>query len=184
MAPRIALRPWLSLAVVTLIVAIAPAWASHGQHVSSDHPTRFGTPMVRIARLAPAPSPTSARPLAQPAVYLALIRTPPQVAIQFAAGEDSNGNPVNPGTTFAFGLKSLYYFVTIKGAQGHTYREEWIINNLREPQLDYSTTIPFDAAQHSDAIYYASGKSLEPGKYQLNIFLDSVLYKQATAVIQ
>ena len=184
MAPRLTPKPWASLAVVILILAIAPAWVGHGQQLSSDRLTRSGTPMVGIARLAPAPAANSAEPPIQPIVYLALIRTPPQIAIQFAASEDSNGNPVNPSTTFAFGLKSLYYFVTIDGAQGHIYREEWIINDLREPQLDYSTTIPFDAAQHSDAIYYTSGKSLDRGKYQLNIFLDNVLYKQATAVIQ
>jgi hypothetical protein len=63
--------------------------------------------MVGIARLAPAPAANSAEPPIQPIVYLALIRTPPQIAIQFAASEDSNGNPVNPSTTFAFGLKSL-----------------------------------------------------------------------------
>src|SRR5689334_11069580 len=119
MAPRLTLRPWVSLVVVILIVVIAPAWASYGQHTSSDHLTRSGRPILGRARRAPAPAANSAEPSIQPVVYLALIRTPPQIAIQFAASEDSNGNPVNPGTTFAFGLKALYYFVTIDGAQGH-----------------------------------------------------------------
>ena len=186
MNPKLTLKRWLFLAVVTMVLAMTPAWTGHGQAAPRERLARSGEPTVRVVQppAAPTGASTTVGPAAQPVLYIALVRTAPKVSIQFAASTDSNGDPVNPTTTFTFGLKTLYYFVTIIGAQGYAYREEWTINGDREPQLDFSSTIPSDGIRYSDAIIYPSGKSLDRGTYQLNIFLNNALYTQSTAVIR
>jgi hypothetical protein len=186
MGPKLILKRWLSLWLATLLLTLTPAWAGLGQPAPTGRLTRSDKPALRVVQPpgAPALAPAKVEPAVQPILYIALARTAPKVSIQFAASEDSNGDPVNPGTTFAFGLKRLYFYVTIIGALGHAYREEWTINGRRETTLDYSSTIPYDAARYSNAIYYQDGRSLGRGSYVLNIFLDNTLYSQSTAVIQ
>jgi hypothetical protein len=174
-----------TLLVALLALALAPALSGYGQ--GYEPLTRDG-PRVLQASVPRAPAlaePASAAPAANRVVHLPLVIAPPKVTIQFASSVDANGNLINPSTTFAYGITHLYYEVTIFGAKGLSYREEWSINGARQTQLDYGpVTIPYEAIKYKGGVYYASGRTLDRGTYQINIFVNGGLYQTGVAKIQ
>jgi hypothetical protein len=102
---------------------------------------------------------------------------------------DDQDRLLNPGTVFTYGIARLYYQYVVAGAAGRPYRTEWSVDGARLPLLDDSGTIP----QAASAVFTNSFCSPTLGNcdqpvpravYQVNLYIDDVLYRQATAVIQ
>ena len=121
-------------------------------------------------------------------VFLPLVVSQPSVEIEFGTGVDSENNLVNPGTIFAYGIARLYYQYRVTGALGQAYRAEWFVDNVRQPQLDDSGTILDTPAVLTN--FFCSptlGSCDQPvprGAYRVQFFLNDVLFREATAVVQ
>ena len=124
----------------------------------------------------------------QPQVFLPLVVSQPLVQIEFGTGVDSENNLVNSGTVFAYGIARLYYRYTVVGAPGQSYRTEWFVDNLRQPQLDDSGTILDTSAVFTN--FFCSptlGSCDQPvprGAYRVTFYIDDVFFSEATAVVQ
>lgn len=103
--------------------------------------------------------------------------------ITFAAGQDSRGEPVNPGTTFASGLAELRYFVDYAGMQdGMAYAATWFFDGEELLSVD----LTWDAGESgtfTDNLYRKSGEPLWDGEYTLEIEVAGQLVQRATATV-
>jgi hypothetical protein len=121
-------------------------------------------------------------------VYLPLIAASPSIQIQFGSGVDAQGNLIDPGTTFVYGITHLYYRYTAVGAAGRSYRTEWTVNGARQSLLDESGTIPSTRAMLTS--FFCSptlgpcGPPVPASVYKVTFFIDNVAYQEATAIIQ
>lgn len=189
----------LLLPVVLFALLVPSTWASYGQETSQPPTLKKAGQTITAIERPPTTSPNlSATPTITPRnsavnitatqaitqAYLALVyNQEPTVRIQFAASRDSNNHPIDPNTTFAYGITTLYYFVTLIDAEHIQYCEQWIINGVYVPLLDYCGASPYYQTYYTDGIRYISNVPLERGSYQLTILLNGVPYKQMSASI-
>lgn len=103
--------------------------------------------------------------------------------ITFAAGVDTQGNPVNPGTTFPTGLAELHFLCTYAGMQdGMNFDEKWILNGEEFIAFDEVWEKGTSGTFH-DYIYRTSGEPLSDGQYTLELYVEGQLAQTATATI-
>jgi serine protease Do len=103
--------------------------------------------------------------------------------ITFASGIDAQGNPVNPGTSFATGLEELYFFCDYAGMQdGMSFDEKWIMNGEELAMFNVVWDKGASGAYH-DSIYRTSDEPLLDGEYALELYVEGQLVQQGTAVI-
>ncbi|MBC8163554.1 MAG: hypothetical protein H7Z42_20300 [Roseiflexaceae bacterium] len=147
---------------------------------------------ARELRLDYAPATASAAPASSPAtapsetlrLFIPIVTSAPSVDIQFASARDAEDNLVNPSNTIAFGTTSLEYDILLLGTKGRSIRREWTINGAREPGLDRTSTAIDDAEIQGGSIVFTDGSSLDRGTYTLIVYIDDVVFKEATATIQ
>ncbi|PDV96741.1 hypothetical protein A9Q02_05815 [Candidatus Chloroploca asiatica] len=92
--------------------------------------------------------------------------------MRFGAGR--NGDELlEEGTSFSFGLTTLYYAVNITDSSEGRFREEWIINGQHQPTLDRSGLLPQpEGGNYLSGITLSTGAPLPLGEYELRIFVD------------
>jgi hypothetical protein len=85
---------------------------------------------------------------------------------------------------FAYGTTTLYANVTVGGARDRSYRHEWSINGVPQPQLAYGPVlVPFDVTLYRVEIF-TTERPLDRGTYQISTYLGGSLYATATATIR
>jgi len=180
----------LAVAALAVVLLLMPAQSGYGQ---GDPPRRGAVrgqgSWVSIPPASPTPTIfATTQVTGTQFVYLPLIAVSPSIRIQFGSGVDSQGNLIDPGTAFAYGITHLYYRYTAEGAAGRSYRTEWIVNGARQTLLDESGTIPSTPAMLTS--FFCSptlgpcGPPVPRGVYQVTFFIDDVAYQQATATVQ
>ncbi|MBP1464331.1 hypothetical protein EYB53_001290 [Candidatus Chloroploca sp. M-50] len=99
----------------------------------------------------------------------------PSARVRFGAGR--NGDELlEEGTSFSFGLTTLYYAVSITDSSEGRFREEWIINGQHQPTLDRSGLLPQpEGGNYLSGITLSTGAPLPIGAYELHIFVDERL---------
>ncbi len=103
--------------------------------------------------------------------------------IIFAAGADTQGNPVNPGTTFPTGLTELHFFCIYAGMQdGMNLDEKWILNGEELVTFNEVWEEGTSGTFH-DHIYRTSGEPLPDGQYTLELYVEGQLAQTATATV-
>jgi hypothetical protein len=178
------LRSQIRVLLVLLLVPLLAAYPAARSY--ADHAVAGVSSHVEVvqARARPAPAVASPAPAAQARVFVPLVRTPAKITFQFAASKDANGNLINPSTVIAYGTRTLYANRTVGGARGRSYRHEWYINGVLQPQLAYGpVTIPFDITLYRVEIY-TTDRPLDRGVYQVNSYLGESLYATASATIK
>jgi hypothetical protein len=115
-----------------------------------------------------------------PPIYLPIVRRGVNVTpLQFASAIDAFGVPIDPDTTFSYGITKLYASTVVTGGQNQVSRTLFIRPNGFGSQAVY--TIPSAEARVTTSI---SGTPLDRGTYTIKFFLDGVLLQQGTVVIQ
>lgn len=95
----------------------------------------------------------------------------------------SAGQRIGPALSFGYGVDALEYEVRVAGAAGATYREEWRLDGVRQPQLDTSSIVPSDPALLTNAIQYSGGGPLPRGSYAVRIVIAGFLAAEAAVTI-
>ncbi|NCC31271.1 MAG: hypothetical protein EOM24_04500 [Chloroflexia bacterium] len=110
-------------------------------------------------------------------VWIPVIAETPGPRARVRFGADRNGDELlEEGTSFSFGLTTLYYAVSITDSTEGHFREEWIINGLRQPTLERSGLLPHpDGGSYLSGITLSTGVPLPIGAYELHIFVDARL---------
>lgn len=126
-------------------------------------------------------------------VYFPLIVMPPRVSpLQFATAIDEQNRPIDPSTTFPAGTDQIYVTTVIEGAANLDYRIEWVFPPETTPArlVDgdaISTAVlrfAYRVCRVSQETGACSGAPLPTGTYEVRLFLEDTLYRQATATIQ
>ena len=170
------------------------------QSLSQDRTDTYQLKRVEVAVQSSPSSPvpvqqvaTRAVPAANTAIYLPLSLLPPRFGpVQFAASANDNGL-INPATTFAFGLQTIYFGSLAEGFPvGTPYRIEFTFPAISG---ETSTIINDTTIANPDNIFYSfrivdritnqpTGDPLPRGAYTVRIFVNNVLQQQGTATIQ
>lgn len=103
--------------------------------------------------------------------------------ITFASGVGTDGEPVDPGTTFPSGLEELHFFSSYVGmADGVRLGERWLLDG--EELLDFEVSWEGgESGTFHDLIYHSSGQPLPDGEYTMELYVGGQLVQQATAVV-
>ena len=129
-----------------------------------------------------------AQPQQVSTIFMPLVATLPEVDIQFGTGVDDQNNLLNPGTVFAYGIARLYYRYALTGAAGRQYRTEWLVDGVRQPLLDDSGPIPAASATFTNSFCSPTlGPCDQPvprAVYQVRLYIDNLLYREAAAVVR
>lgn len=179
----------LRILCVALLLFAAPPLFIHAEEADD------ALQLVEIDQSEQPATITSAQPVAEaqalPAAnvrrtYLPIATTPTAVSIRFSAGTSTACQPFTPGTRFS-NITFLCYQISIGGGKGKTYRTEWYLNGKPQTALNRSGTVVYDSELRSGAVCYGPfgncGDPLPRGLWQVNVFLNGQLYKQATATI-
>jgi hypothetical protein len=95
----------------------------------------------------------------------------------------SGGQRAGPALSFGYGIDALEYEVRVVGAAGASYREEWRLDGVRQPQLDTASSVPTDPALLTNAIQFSSGGPLPRGSYAVRIVIAGFLAAEAAVTI-
>jgi hypothetical protein len=116
---------------------------------------------------------------------LPLLQHPPgpPTSISFGTGQ-AEGELIGEAASFGYGLAELHYRVSVAGAVGRHFREEWTIDGVVRPELARSGVLPAGDAAYLSAIALSSGAPLPRGTYQLRLLVDGLLGGEAQAIIQ
>src|SRR5215470_16542263 len=100
----------LAVAALAVVLLLMPAQSGYGQ---GDPPRRGAArgqgSWVSIPPASPSPTIfATTQVTGTQFVYLPLIAVSPSIRIQFGSGVDSQGNLIDPGTAFAYGITHLY----------------------------------------------------------------------------
>jgi hypothetical protein len=129
------------------------------------------------------PAPSTLGPAAGPfLVALPLVAAggaPASVAFYGRSG----GQRAGPALSFAYGVDALEYEVQVAGAAGASYREEWRLDGVRQPQLDTASSVPSDPALLTNAIQYSGGGPLPRGSYAVRILVAGFLAAEVAVTI-
>jgi hypothetical protein len=103
--------------------------------------------------------------------------------ITFAAGVDAQGNPVNPGTSFAAGQQELHFFCDYAGMQdGMAFDERWLLEG--EEIVTFNQTWESgESGTFHDYIYLTSGDPLPEGTYTLELYVEGQKVQTGSASI-
>lgn len=133
------------------------------------------------------PATQDAAALAQQSVrlHLPLLQYPPgpPTSISFGTGQ-ADGQLIGEATSFSFGITALHYRVSVVGAEGRTFREEWSLNGVARPELTRSGVLPAAEATYLSAIALSTGAPLPPGSYRLRLLVDDLVGGEAEAIIR
>jgi len=103
--------------------------------------------------------------------------------ITFAEGEDRDGNPVNPGTTFQSGISAVYAFFDYQGMQnGWTWARRWSLDG----ELVAEREDPWEGGESGENFWvkiYSKKGSLPEGEYQLDLLVEGELVQSGTCEI-
>ena len=103
--------------------------------------------------------------------------------ITFAAGVDTQGNPVDPGTSFPVGLTELYFFFDYAGMQdGLDFTEKWLYNGEELAAFD-TVWQGGESGTFYDFLSRTDGGALPDGEYALELYVGGQLVQQASAVV-
>ncbi|WP_129676494.1 hypothetical protein [Candidatus Chloroploca sp. Khr17] len=110
-------------------------------------------------------------------VWIPVIAEAPGPRANLRFGADRDGDELlEEGTSFSFGLTTLYYAVRITDSSEGHFREEWIINGQRQPTLERSGLLPQpEGGSYLSGITLSTGAPLPIGVYELHIFVDARL---------
>ena len=171
-------------------------WSYEGEQITQDSDTweggASGTSWVSISTTEGALSPGSYRlelyveQSLVAASDFTVAGTQAQEAIgpiTFAAGVDAQGNPVNPGTSFASGLEALHYVCDYAGMQdGMALAERWLLGG--EEIVTFNQTWEWgESGIYHNSIYRTSGDPLVDGQYTLELYIEGQLVQTANATV-
>jgi S1-C subfamily serine protease len=102
--------------------------------------------------------------------------------ITFATGEDSEGQPENPDTTFDSGISELHAFFDYQGMQdGMTWKAQWSLDG--EVIIDEDQTWDSGESGTFDDYLTSRSGSMPDGEYEVKLFLEGEQVQDATAVV-
>lgn len=103
--------------------------------------------------------------------------------VRFGASQlDEQLNDI--GDSFALGLTTLYYEVTVSGGAGGRLSEQWTVRGQRQPVLDRELDLPPGGASYLSGITLSTGAPLPVGSYELRLLLDDQLIGAGQAEIR
>lgn len=126
-------------------------------------------------------------------IYLPLLVSGTRVSsLQFATAVTEENQPVNPATAFPSGTDRLYATTVIAGAVGQELRFVWTLPAGENPrQLEQIGTIQSPTVNYYNRLCRVrtgtnecTGSPLPAGDYVAQVFLNGVLYQEATATVQ
>ncbi len=192
---RVAVIRFLLPAVLLgMVLCAMPVQQSLGQDQTETYQLKKVSVTSRPVRSsAPAQLANRAVPTAGTALYLPLALGAPRLGpIQFAAAANDQGL-INPASTFAFGLQTIYFGALAEGFPIDTpYRIEFSFPAISGETSDVIEDVTID---DPDNIFYRfnivdratgqpTGTPLPRGAYTVRFFVDNQLLQQATAFIQ
>jgi hypothetical protein len=96
---------------------------------------------------------------------------------------DAQGNPVNPGTSFAAGQKELHFFCDYAGMQdGMAFDERWLLEGEEIVTFNQTWDSGVNGTIH-DSIYLTSGDPLPEGTYTLELYVEGQKVQTGSASI-
>lgn len=102
--------------------------------------------------------------------------------VTFAEGVDRRGAPVNPGTSFQYGIDELYAFFDYEGMQdGWAWSREWTLDGETVTTVDDSWAFGEDGEAFWVAIN--SGEALPVGDYELSLSVLGDVVREAGCAI-
>jgi hypothetical protein len=110
-----------------------------------------------------------------------LVASGAPAALQFF-GRAGQGR-IGPALSFDYGITALEYEVRVSGAAGHSYREQWSLDALRQPQLDITSVVPGSPALLSNAIQFSTGGPLPRGVYRVLVLIAEFVAADASVQI-
>lgn len=165
-----------SVASRASFVNLPLVWQRAALHSTEQRPSLLSTTPGQTA-----PPSQSARGIAEQGmneqsfqVWIPVIAEAPGPSARVRFGAGRNGDELlEEGTSFSFGLTTLYYAVSITDSTEGRFREEWIINGQRQPTLDRSGLLPQpEGGSYLSGITLSTGAPLPLGEYELRIFVD------------
>jgi hypothetical protein len=134
---------------------------------------------------APAPAVVATPAQQSQRLHLPLLRYPPgpPTTISFGTGE-AGGQLIGEARSFGFGISALHYRVSVSGAAGRPFREEWTLDGVPRPELARSGLLPADEAIYLSAIALSTGAPLPRGSYRLRLLVDGLAGGEAVAEIR
>jgi hypothetical protein len=163
-------RPWRLLALIPgLLLALAMQVAA-----SAPAPDTAQLVALPVSWQAPLPAPAAAAP-AQPLLWRVLlpvvVKAPTaRATVRFGAGR-LDEQLVEVGDSFAFGLTTLYYEVTVSGDAGGRLSEQWSVRGQRQPALDRELELPPGGGSYISGVTLSTGAPLPSGSYELRLLL-------------
>src|SRR5512145_3502238 len=181
-------RYLLPLAVLLLGALVVPAYGQtspppdavlHSERVARDSEPLQSGPVLT------APVTIQANSYA----YLPMIASAPQVDdLLFGSEVDEYKVPVNPRTTFIYGITYLHVRFVVRGGYPLPWRLDWYRNGVYQPDIGSNGTIPTAVYADTYNICYGPGgvcgSFIPRGSYTVKFYLNNQLYREKTAVIQ
>jgi len=138
------------------------------------------------------PMAIAASPARASAIYLPIIIAPIRLSpLQFVTSRGCSADFSNPQASPAivgYGIKQLGVSTTVEGGISLPWRLEWRMNGQRVPDLDSHDVITQSPQLVAMTIVYGAnrkcGTALPQAIYQVHLFLNDVLYQEATMTIQ
>jgi hypothetical protein len=164
---------------VALALTLAPAYGQPAPQALRHEPLRWQPVAAAPATPAAAPAQQSLR------LHLPLLQHPPgpPTTISFGTAQ-ADGQLIGEATSFSFGITALHYRVSVVGAVGRPFREEWTIDGVARPELARSGVLPAGEAAYLSAIALSTGAPLPRGAYRLRLLVDGLVGGEAQATIQ
>lgn len=171
------------------LALVLPAWTTHSQSGPQPQLVPAKETQTDLIGSGPAASVAPIHAQATRRTYLPIVISSPVVGpLQFASSVDANGAPVDPATTFNYGIQYLYISVTVTAGKNLPWRTEWTVDGNRQTGLDRSGTVSSSLSRITNSICYGPtgicGSAVPRGTYQVNFFLNNQLVQQGTAVIR
>jgi hypothetical protein len=177
-------RLLLALAACAALIAVCAGPVGRASSaVEAGAPTFMHTPLI-AGTAPPAPAQAVSPPGSQ-RLFLPAIQLPerPPTSVRFGAGL-VDGALTGEAEAFAYGITALFYQVEVAGAAGRPFREEWLVDGVRRPELDRAGTLPPDSFSYASGITLSTGAPLPRGVYELRLFVDGILSGSGLATIR